>query len=103
MPNFVRVASKADIPSGEGRAFDVDGKQVAVFNCGGMFYAIENECKHQGGPLGEGELEGTVVTCPWHAWTYDVTSGESPDDPDCRVGCYTVRIEGDDLLVELET
>jgi nitrite reductase/ring-hydroxylating ferredoxin subunit len=101
MPNFVRIASKADVPAGAGRAFEVDGKQVALFNCGGMFYAIENECKHQGGPLGEGDLDGTIVTCPWHAWTYDVTSGASPDDPDCRVGCYPVRIEGDDVLVDL--
>lgn len=99
MPNFVRVASTADIPDGEGRAFDVNGKLVAVFNCGGEFYAIDNECKHQGGPLGEGELEGTVVTCPLHAWTYDVTTGESPDDPDCKIDCFAVKVEGDDLLV----
>jgi nitrite reductase/ring-hydroxylating ferredoxin subunit len=78
MPNYVRVASTADIPEGEGRAFDVNGKTVAVFNSGGTFYAIDNECKHQGGPLAEGELDGTVVTCPLHAWTYDVTSGSPP-------------------------
>lgn len=99
MPNYVRVASTADIPEGEGRAFDVNGKTVAVFNSGGKFYAIDNECKHQGGPLGEGELEGTVVTCPLHAWTYDVTTGESPDDPDCKIDCFEVKVEGDDLLV----
>jgi len=101
MPNFVRVASRADIPAGEGRAFDVNGKMIAVFNCDGTFYAIDNECKHQGGPLGEGELEGTVVTCPLHAWTYDVTTGESPDDPDCKIDRFEVKVEGDDLLVQL--
>ena len=101
MPNFVRVASTADIPDGQGRAFDVNGRTVAVFNCGGRFYAIDNECKHQGGPLGEGELEGTVVTCPLHAWTYDVTNGESPDDPDCKVDCFAVKVEGADLLVQV--
>lgn len=99
MPNFVRVASTADIPAGEGRTFDVNGRSVAVFNCEGKFYAIDNECKHQGGPLGEGELEGTVVTCPLHAWTYDVTTGESPDDPDCKIDCFAVKVEGNDLLV----
>jgi nitrite reductase/ring-hydroxylating ferredoxin subunit len=101
MPNFVRVASKADIPAGEGRTFDVAGKPVAVFNCNGEFYAIDNECKHQGGPLGEGELDGTVVTCPLHAWTYDVTTGESPDDPECKIDCFAVKVEGDDILVSV--
>lgn len=101
MPNYVRVASTGDIPEGEGRAFEVNGKTVAVFNSGGTFYAIDNECKHQGGPLAEGELDGTVVTCPLHAWTYDVTTGESPDDPDCKTDCFAVKVEGDDLLVEV--
>ena len=101
MSEFVRVASKGDIPNRQGRAFDVNGKLVAVFNCDGTFYAIDNECKHQGGPLGEGELDGTVVTCPLHAWTYDVTTGESPDDPECKVDRFEVKVEGDDLLVRV--
>lgn len=99
MPSYVRVASTADVPPGQGRTFEIDGKQIAVFNCNGTFYAIDNECKHQGGPLGEGELDGTIVTCPWHAWTYDVTTGVSPDDPDCSVSCYPVKVEGDSVLV----
>lgn len=101
MANFVRVASTTDIPNGEGRAFEVNGKQVAVFNCRGTFYAISNVCRHQGGPLAEGDLEGTVVTCPWHGWTYDVTSGESPEDPDTRVEKYEIKVEGGDILVAL--
>ena len=99
MADFVRVAAVGDIPKGEGRCFDVNGKPVAVFNCNGTFYAIDNTCKHQGGPLAEGELEGTVVTCPWHGWTYDVTSGVSPDDTECSVEKYAVRVEGSDVLV----
>lgn len=99
MPSFVRVAATNEIPAGEGRMFEVDGKQVAVFNCKGAFYAIDNSCKHQGGPLAEGEIEGTVVTCPWHGWTYDVTTGRSPDDDDCGVDRYDVRVEGADVLV----
>ncbi len=99
MVEFVRVAAVSEIPKGEGRWFDVNGKQVAVFNCNGTFYAIDNVCKHQGGPLGEGDLEGTVVTCPWHGWTYDVTSGVSPDDSDCSVEKYAVKVEGGDILI----
>ena len=100
MGEFVRVAASGEIPKGEGRVFEVGGRQVAVFNCGGgKFYAIDNVCRHQGGPLGEGELEGTVVTCPWHGWTYDVTSGVSPDDKDCNVPKYEVRVEAGAVLV----
>lgn len=99
---FVRVASKKEIPKGEGRMFEVNGRRVAVFNKGGKFHAIDNTCEHQGGPLAEGELEDCVVTCPWHGWTYDVTTGQSPDDPDTKVACFEVKVEGDDVLVAVE-
>jgi len=101
MANFVRVASTADVPAGEGRTVEVDGKQIAIFNCGGTFYAIDNTCKHRGGPLGEGELEGCVVTCPWHGWTYDVTTGQSPDDADARVDRFDTKVEKGELLVAI--
>ncbi len=101
MTNLVRAAAVADIPVGQGKTVEVGGKEIAVFNCAGTFYAISNTCKHQGGPLGEGELEGTVVTCPWHGWTYDVTTGVSPDDPDCAVDRYAAKVEGDAVWVEV--
>lgn len=99
MANFVRVAGVSDIAAGQGKTIEVNGKQIAVFNCDGTFYAIDNTCKHRGGPLGEGELDGTTVTCPWHGWAYDVTTGESADDPECHVDRYEVKVEGDDVLV----
>jgi nitrite reductase/ring-hydroxylating ferredoxin subunit len=102
MAEFVRVAKKSDIPPGQGRMFEVGGKQLAVFNVAGKLHAIDNVCKHQGGPLAEGDLEGCVVTCPWHGWTYDVTSGESPDDPDTKVTRFDVRVDGDEVLVAVE-
>jgi nitrite reductase/ring-hydroxylating ferredoxin subunit len=99
MADFVRIASKMEIPAGEARLFEVNGRQIAVFNTRKGFHAIDNVCRHQGGPLAEGELDGNVVTCPWHGWTYDVTTGVSPDDPDCSVDRFEVRVEGDDVLV----
>jgi nitrite reductase/ring-hydroxylating ferredoxin subunit len=99
MAEFVRVAKKSNIPPGQGRMFEVGSRQVAIFNVGGAFHAIDNVCEHQGGPLAEGDLDGCVVTCPWHGWTYDVTSGRSPDDPDTRVRSFQVRVEGEDVLV----
>jgi NAD(P)H-dependent nitrite reductase small subunit len=103
MSDFIRVASKKEIPKGEGRMFEVGGRQVAVFNTGdNKFFAIDNTCEHQGGPLAEGELDANVVTCPWHGWTYDVTTGQSPDDPDTRVARFEVKVDGDDVLVAVD-
>jgi len=101
MASFVRVASASDIPKGQGRTIEFNGKKIAVFNCDGTFYAVDDVCKHQGGPLGEGELQGCIVVCPWHGWTYDVTTGVSPDDPECAIDRYDVKREGDDILVAL--
>lgn len=99
MANFVRVAATSEIPAGQGKTVEVGGKQIAVFNLAGTFYAIDNTCKHRGGPLGEGEVDGTNVICPWHGWTYNITSGECLDEPDCHVDKYEVEVEGDDVLV----
>jgi nitrite reductase (NADH) small subunit len=99
--NFVKVASVADVPAGTGKIVDAGGKQIALFNAAGNFYAIDNACKHRGGPLGEGELDGTTVICPWHGWEYDITSGANLDDPQVKVGCYPVKVDGADVLIEV--
>jgi nitrite reductase/ring-hydroxylating ferredoxin subunit len=99
MAEFKKVAETTDIPAGQGKTVEVDGKRIALFNVGGTFHAIDDTCAHQGGPLGEGELDGAVVTCPWHAWMYDVTTGENTDDPDMSVARYEVRVQGTSILV----
>ena len=100
MSNFVKVARRDEIADGTGKAVELSGKQVALFNVGGKFYAIDNVCLHRGGPLGEGELDGTTVTCPWHGWEYDITTGCNLDDQSKKVTSFNVRIEGDDILIE---
>ena len=65
---FARAARKQDVPPGKIYEFQVAGQAVAIANVGGKFYAINSVCAHEGGPLGEGELDGTTVTCPWHLW-----------------------------------
>ena len=95
----VRVASKAEIPVGGSKVVEAGGKTIALFNSGGMFYAIDNTCVHRGGPLGEGNLTGTTVTCPWHGWEYDVASGVCQTDPSTKVQAFSVKVEGDDVLV----
>jgi nitrite reductase/ring-hydroxylating ferredoxin subunit len=101
MGTFVRVASQTDLAPGQGKVVEANGRAVALYNVAGAFYAVDNACKHRGGSLGEGELDGTVVTCPLHAWTYDVTTGECFDDPACAVETLAVKIEGGYVFVEV--
>jgi len=98
---FVKVASVDDIPVGTGRGYKVMGKSIAVFNVEGEFHAIDGSCPHQGGPLGEGYLKGTVVTCPLHFWQFDVVRGHSPDFPDASIDKFKVKVDGQDVLVEV--
>ena len=96
------VAEVSEIVAGKGHLVEVAGKQIAVFNLGDRFVALDNTCPHQGGPLGEGYLETNgVVSCPWHGWTFDLKTGVSPIDGDVRVACYPVRIVDGDVLVDL--
>lgn len=100
MASRVKVAAVADVPAGTGRVVEVPGKDVALFNVDGRFYAIDNQCPHRGGPLGEGDLEGTIVVCPWHAWRWDVTAGTNANNPAVRVACFSVVVEGDEVFVQ---
>ena len=99
MVTFVRVAKVSDIPPGQGRVVVVQGRPIALFNLDGSLYALSNVCLHRGGPIGEGELDGTVVTCPLHGWEYDVRTGSNTINPAARLPTFPVRIEGDDVLV----
>lgn len=101
MAEFVKVAQVQDVPVGSGISVDCQGKMIALFNCNGAFYAIDDTCPHQGGPLGEGELAGTVVTCPWHEWRFDTRTGVNTDDATCKVASYPVKVEGSDVLIQL--
>ncbi len=97
---LVRTAKVAEIPPGTIREFQVDGKAIALANVGGKFYAINNTCLHRGGPIGQGPLEGKVVTCPWHGWQYDVTTGKIAQNPAVGVDCYPLEVRGEDIFVD---
>jgi len=101
MPEFVKAISAADLAPGQGMEANVAGKAVAIFNVGGAFYALSNTCLHRGGPLGEGQLQGKVVTCPWHGWEYDVTTGKTVQNPNTGVACYAVEVRGEEVFVSL--
>jgi nitrite reductase (NADH) small subunit len=99
MAEFVKVASLSELAKGAAKAVEVGGKTIAIFNVNGTVYALDNTCLHQGGPLGDGILEGDVVTCPWHMWQYDVRTGEKLETPSLKVATYPVQIEGNDIKV----
>jgi NAD(P)H-dependent nitrite reductase small subunit len=99
MSDFVTVADAKDIVPGEGRVVEVHGNEVALFNLNGTFYAIDNMCVHQGGPLGEGMLEGESVICPWHSWRYNVKTGVCSTNPSMKVKTYSVKIEDGQVKV----
>jgi nitrite reductase (NADH) small subunit len=98
---FLRAAKKDEVPAGTIREFQLDGKTVAVANVAGKLFAINNVCLHRGGPLGQGDLAGQTVTCPWHGWQYDVTTGKLMTNPAIGVETYKVELRGDDIFVEV--
>jgi nitrite reductase/ring-hydroxylating ferredoxin subunit len=99
MPEFKKVSTVQEIAPGHGKVVDVDGNSVAIWNISGNFFAFQNVCPHRGGPVGEGEIEGNVITCPWHGWSFDVTTGASAVNPAARLTRYDVKVEGSDILV----
>src|SRR5213082_2440139 len=89
---FVRTAKTNEITPGTIREFQVEGKAVALANVGGKYYAINNTCLHRGGPLGQAVMNGVVVTCPWHGWQYDVTTGKVKQNPAAGGDSYTAEL-----------
>ena len=101
MPHTIPVATTSEIPPGEGIVVEHGELSIAVFNVEGSYLAIDNTCCHRGGPLGEGDLEGSVVTCPWHGWQYDVVSGECLSSPGEFATRYAVEVVEDQIRVLL--
>ena len=103
MPKLVKVASVNKLPTGEGKVVDTEGQPIALFNVDGIFSAIDNTCTHVGGPLGEGALVGDSVSCPWHGAGFNVKTGECQGGPAASdVKSFPVKVEGNDVLIELE-
>jgi nitrite reductase/ring-hydroxylating ferredoxin subunit len=98
---LVTVARVGDVPPGTARAVRASDRELALFNVDGEFYAIQNECLHLKGPLGDGELEGPVVTCPWHGYQYDVRTGENEFDRALQLETFEVVVENGDVKIAL--
>jgi 3-phenylpropionate/trans-cinnamate dioxygenase ferredoxin subunit len=104
MAEFVTVGKQGDVPVGEAKVFAANGKHIAVCNVDGTLYAIDDVCTHDGGPLGEGFLEGDQIECPRHGARFDVKTGKALTLPAVLpVNSYPVRVDGDEIKVEMGT
>src|SRR5574341_1074991 len=102
MSRFIEIARIDEIAPGEVKMVEVEGKKIAIFNLGGDYYAIDDACPHVRGLLSEGEVEGEVVTCPWHGSKFNIKTGEVLRPPARRgVESYMVQVEGFIIKIEI--
>lgn len=100
-PEYVTVAQVGDVAEGQGRAFPVGKRMVAVFLSEGKYYAIDDFCPHQGASLAEGYIDGCAVACPWHHWRFSIEDGTWLDNPKIGVDKFNVRLAGSSIQVQL--
>ncbi len=100
-PTYVTVAKVGDIAEGNGKAFPVGKRMVAVYLHQGSYFAIDDFCPHQGASLAEGYLDGCTVACPWHHWRFSLEDGSWLDNPRIKIDKFHVRVHGDSIQVQL--
>jgi nitrite reductase (NADH) small subunit len=102
MSELIQICTRAELPpEGHVKEIEAAGRAFCVANVAGNISIVDNVCPHRGGPLGQGSIESGKIMCPWHAWEFDLKTGASSEDPSTAVAVYSVRIEGDNILVEL--
>jgi len=102
MTQPVRIASLEELPPGTGIERAVAGRVIALFNVDGVVHAMDGMCPHAGGPLGDGVLEHGIVTCPWHGWQFDVSTGRNCLNQTLQHPTFPVTIKGTDVYVEIQ-
>ena len=102
MAEYVKVAKTSEIDDQCGKCVEVGGRNIALFNLGGEFFAIDDLCTHEEGPLSEGYVEGDEVECPWHAARFNIRTGKAMCEPAYEdAPTYPVKVNGDDIEVEV--
>jgi nitrite reductase/ring-hydroxylating ferredoxin subunit len=98
----VRVARLDELPAARPTLVEAGGTRIVLVRVGDTVYACDDTCGHHGGPLSEGRLSGTRLSCPWHGWMYDVRTGEClMPSRGGRIPSYPARIEGGEVWVDL--
>src|SRR5947207_3066985 len=95
MAEFIEVARASDLPVGRSMPCLAGDRRIALYHTALGFFATDNTCPHRGGPLGEGDLLGNEIVCPWHFWSFDVTTGANVADPSLRITTHEVKVEDD--------
>lgn len=98
--SFVAVCAIDEIQDNRAKIFTVSGERVAIFRYEGKLSAVNNVCRHQGGPLGEGKIIDGCITCPWHGYQYLPENGQSPPPFDEKVETYQLKLDGDHILID---
>lgn len=99
---FTRIISQAHLPTtNEARNFPCNGKMICIVNVWGKLTAMDNECLHQGGSLGQGMVENGRVVCPWHGWNYDPKTGVAVDHPDQKLKTYPIKVENGEVYIDI--
>ena len=98
---WLRAMAVSELAKGSGKAVEMAGQSIAIFNVRGKMHALENHCMHRGGQLGEGFLDGGLVTCPWHAWQFDVTTGQCDTLKGSKQKTFKTKIEKNDIYVDI--
>jgi nitrite reductase (NADH) small subunit len=102
MSDFVRIGWQAELPAaGMVKEFMFEGRPLCVANLEGSICVLDGTCPHEGGPLGEGSIDGGKVVCPWHAYAFDLHTGANDEDPDLRADVLDAKVEGGELRVRL--
>ena len=101
MSEFTTVAKVGEIAAGEGAAFNVNGRMIAVFFVDGKYQAIDDFCPHMGVSLAGGHVEEGVVSCPWHAWRFKVCDGTWVDNPKISIDHFETRVQGEEIQVKV--
>lgn len=101
MPNWIPISEAHTLENGSGREVVVGDKIVALFRVDDEFFALDGVCCHQGGPLGKGDLQGCVVTCPWHGWQFNVRDGVQQATPTIVQPSFPVKVENGEVFIDL--
>jgi nitrite reductase (NADH) small subunit len=98
MSDFVRICSQGELPAaGNVKEFLVEGRAICVANVDNAICVLDGTCPHEGGPLGEGSIEGGKIVCPWHAYAFDPRTGANDEDPEVNATVLEAKVEAGEL------
>lgn len=102
MEGYVRVTGVQEIPEGAAKCVQFNDLEIAIFRIEGRYYALDNTCPHLGGPISEGTIRDKLVTCPWHEWSFDISSGRCTINPAAYLKRYALKVIDDEIWVAVE-